>query len=765
MNRVKILRIVTVFFIVLMLKGLAHSAGLPGEYLLSERWRTFFANVSPLHNPANLAEHTNISLRGVITLSPFDAAKLFETGLTVPMGLYHTAGVTLAGESGKPIESWIPEGNGFLPIDTVKSNSNLLFMASYAVNPLGRLLTGINLNYNYQSNFGFDPDYGIGFDVGILYRLLLHPVLGYHNIGLTYRNIPFFRIGNANRVVYSPLLKTSYHVSLLQGKVEFDLAYNLKDFTARSGIFSNGNKISEWDLMTNWSVKPLTGIGLKGYLEFYDDINRHSGFSLRSWGIAVLIEAPYFNRGNDFKTIYQYNNELSAHIHNSHSAYFKYDVGPSREESYSRRMSRLANISPSELYNRAMRLYYRGRYWDAYFIYMQILTVYPDFQVNDLVSYYAASSLEHLQMYGEAITLYNTTKSQYPRSRIIPNTDLGLMRIHYTTTNFSAVRNQYIELNKPNVPDSLRGHGAYLMGQTAMVNQDHINAIREFALVKEEHPDYIFATHSQAVAHATVNSSKTLVIRSLEKAIAAGAHNDAQREIVNRSFLLAGYLFFENQNYAKAITALRNVNTRSHYYPEALLGMAWTALKASQLHDCITAAQRISSATGDIAMQAEAALLEGYVLLAKREYSEAVNVLYNAYEELSNYNLIGADSISASKKVYDTNRKSHAQLATTVVSIAERGPYVDINATEQFRKKHLELIGTFPEYHDFMDRYKRTRFFARNSRQIREDIEFLLARAKRFSGSGREVERKMQQERQIDLELNRLRKEMEHVVD
>ncbi len=50
---------------------------------------------------------------------------------------------------------------------------------------------------------------------------------------------------------------------------------------------------------------------------------------------------------------------------------------------------------------------------------------------------------------------FNTTKKEYPRSVVVPYSDLGLMRLNFREGNSSGVENQFALLNRATVPDSL----------------------------------------------------------------------------------------------------------------------------------------------------------------------------------------------------------------------------------------------------------------------------------------------------------------------
>ncbi|MDG5815928.1 hypothetical protein QA601_12625 [Chitinispirillales bacterium ANBcel5] len=733
--------------------------GLPGEYLVTERWRAFFSDISPVNNPSIIQEQSHPSLRGVVTLSGQDIATLYEIGLTLPLGLYHTLGLTVVGENGKPVENWIENDMGIILEGESSSHSNSHFMLSYATHLWRGLLFGANANFTYKSNFGLDPDFNLGLDVGLSYRLFLHQLFGAHTVGLTYKNIPLPEMGNLNRITLSPMLRVNYSMSFLRRALEFDVALNVKDFHANPDDFL-GSRQAEWDLVAGWRVWPLKYIGLKGFLEFT------GGRALDTWGVAAAFNIPHLNRGRDFEFTYQYHDENNINLSGTQSAYLKYDFGLHREELYARRQVRLLTMSPNELYNRAMHLYNRGNHWDAFLIFARIKTEHPEFHLNDLVTYHAGSSLEKLDMQDEAIKMYEKTRSNYSQSTIVPNANLGLMRIHYRQNNSSALRNYYVELNQPNVSDSLRAHGSYLMGQNFLSMDDPQRAVREFKLISPEHPDYIFASHSKAIALLLTGAPDSVIIQSLENSINSPTPTEIEREIANRSCLFAGYLFYENEEYSKAVTALRMVPDNSKYYEEALLGLGWTALKAQQWRDCIRTGQSLASQTEDPVIKSEAGLIKGYGYLMKQQYSNAVEVFERAYDKLAAYTLASADSVEKITQQYKQNRSDHLKLADQFVSIAQRGANVDRDYTEQLRTTHDELREEFTQFYRFTFHDNRANFFFRSYGSIFDELRFALAQAKRLSGSGaetRDMRRRRNEQDQIEEELEMLRRKMEEL--
>ncbi|NLD99106.1 MAG: hypothetical protein GX640_04470, partial [Fibrobacter sp.] len=105
MGRCRIIRAVFGIVFFLLISGRTVADGLPGEYLLSDRWRQLFTVCSPLDNPALIMEEPYRTFRGVLAFSSGDPARLFEMGAVQPLGLYSTAAITLAGENGGTVRN------------------------------------------------------------------------------------------------------------------------------------------------------------------------------------------------------------------------------------------------------------------------------------------------------------------------------------------------------------------------------------------------------------------------------------------------------------------------------------------------------------------------------------------------------------------------------------------------------------------------------------------------------------------------------------
>ena len=221
--------------------GSVYADGLPGEFLLSDQWHTFFKYFSPITNPALMMEQVYTSIRGVGSVSPDEASKLWEVGATVPLGLYNSVGLTIVGENGRNVTGFADES--FRDSTTV-SNNNFLFMASFASNPIGRLCVGVNINGAFQENFGDNPSFGLGIDLGVSYRLLYHPLFGFHLVGFTFQNVVAPSLNLNEKMPHSSQIKGLYHAAFLHNKLELDLQCMLPISCQRPNPISKKRRLS-----------------------------------------------------------------------------------------------------------------------------------------------------------------------------------------------------------------------------------------------------------------------------------------------------------------------------------------------------------------------------------------------------------------------------------------------------------------------------------------------------------------------------------------
>jgi tetratricopeptide (TPR) repeat protein len=756
-------RIVLSFFSLLGIGMPLLADGLPGEYLLTQRWRDLLAGHTPLQNPAFLADENYPTIRGAFAPVLQGEFLLWELGYTQPIGLYQSVGLT-----------WASEFDGYLPgsesvngqlLPTQKSgmsNQNNYFMLSYAINPWSRLCLGANINIAHQTNFG-SPKLGVGIDVGASYRLLRHPIFGDHTLGVFFQNalppsmndVDAFSVKNIGNSWYSSNLKASWLMKFWERRIELGMDADFKDLYSQAAEYavSTGKTPIEFDFNTRVGFWILRFI--KTYLQF----------GTNYWGLGGGINAPRANNGRDFIFMYQYM-ALTGGEATSHSAYTIVEVGKHREEVYARRMARMASVLPNDLYNRACRLYTAKKYWDAYFIFGQITAQFPDFFKNDWVEYYRGSCLEELDMRPLARETYEAMKRSFPRSDAGAFADLGIMRVDYRMDYNNGVRDQFGELNTAKTSDSLKYHAYYLMGETWMKEQDWVKANQIFSMIPAEHSEYIFAQHSMAITNIMLDRVEP-ALENFQNCLQAKAGTPQQQEVINRSALFLGYIYYEQNSLSKTITALRLVPKTSYYYTDALLGMGWTAIKARQWMDCAAAGAELGKVSDKPAVVIEGQLLSAYSVFMQKNYAAAATILKSAIDMLAEYKSPPIDSLGDRRRTYEQQRISYDFLSKEARKVSLLDPSTTV--LRIIDSLAVEQLGTHKDLKNFMrfnDEFARREFFSRGIDQVRLDIEYAYAVVTKLVDKSQTIEiRQKTQEKQenIDAEIEKLKQEMQKI--
>lgn len=751
--------------------------GLPGEYYVTQRWRDLLAGHSPATNPAFMTEENYFTVRMALSPTLQNSFLLSEFGLILPVGLYQSVGISYLGlmAQGEIASSeWDPVTQQIIETGDTLNDIQSLIIGSYAINPWNRLSIGANLNLYHKTNFG-EAIVGVGFDLALSYRFLRHSLLGDHVVGLNFQNLispTLAGTGKSELWNEAVNLKLSWLAKFWESRIDFGIDLDVKDFFSQAEDFVG-------EVIDTNTGDVIDKFGSKN-IEF--DFNARIGFWIlrminiyfqagsNYWGIAPGLNVPTVNKGRDFQIAYQYMSIVDdIALTSTHTVYFRGDFGKHREEIYARRMARLASLGPADLYNRARTLYSQEKYWDAFFIFGKILVEYPDFFKNDWVQLHMGLCQEHIDMREFSAENYNITKKSYPRSVVIPYADLGIMRLHYREGNSSGVANQFHKLNTSSTPDSLKFHAYYYMGLQHIKDGEYQKAIQILSLVPENHPEYAFAQHSLSTAYAlTDNLGRS--IEALDNVIQVTPKTKEQTEVINRSFVFLGYIFFEGlggqeRSLSKAVSALRRVPSTSYYYEDALIGLAWTALRASQWADCVSACDKLLTVSKNMALRCEAMLLKAYCLGVDKKYVEAVAILTPAYEQINKAMGPSESEKNANALEYDNSRGVYYEIASNMNNLALTSQSsFTIQVIDSLHAPQMQFEKKLRDHYIYNDEFGRSSFFARNIEKVRDDVEYALAKFEKMAGA-RQIDKVIDKDRkkyeELDKEEKRLMEELE----
>jgi hypothetical protein len=739
--------------------------GLPGGFLVTQRWQYLLSSRSALANPALINEENYISAKAAYS-SILGEFNLFEAAAVYPINLYQTAGVTWlyngvsdyarTNEKGDTTGEYISDSKNYVALN-------------YAINPWKGLSIGANVAVLSEA---FDTlNYlSVGVDLGITYRIINNPFLGHHVLGINLQNLVMAKMTASNTQEYPRALRLSLNSSYWERRIESGIEFAFKDLGVPATEFENSVAVSVWDLNARVGVWIFRIGTINAILGMSDEGFEHFGFS-------VGANFPSMNNGRDLSVAYQFLNVLNTEAKDynapSHTLYFKGDFGKHREEVYARRMAKLVNYLPNDLYVKAVDLYNQKNYWDAFFIFSQLHVEYPDFFKDDWVSYFIGSCQEEMDMRITAEEAYRITKEKFDKSAAVPFADLGMMRVYYRDNNYHLVERQFNELNKLGVPDSLKYHAYYIMGQAEMSQGNNAKAKQLFDLIPETHPDYVYAQHSAAVSDATGGDMESAISR-LENCIQAPVTTKAQKEIVYRSYVFLGYMFYEDLTkqegpLAKAVTALRSVPKESYFYPDALVGLGWTALKARQWPDCMSAGQELMNTAPSVVLKSEGALLQAYANMMQKNYAAAASLLEGASKDLEQFTGMDEAGFTSKQQEYESDRSTYTQIARSAYDLgtARQSGFV-LKQMDSLHTHQKDFKGKLDEFLKFSDNYKRASMFAKNVESVKEDVEYALAKAQKLAGqtkANKETQKVSDEQKKIDDDIKKLQDQLKKEAD
>jgi len=722
------------------------AAGLPGEFLFSSNWRSLLATHSPLHNPAVLMQSDFPSLRGAFSTVLQEFINT-EAGITIPVGLYQTYGLSWYSHGVRPYDGY---SDYTFSGEEITDRTNA-FLLSYAVNPWKRASLGINLTLIHRSPPGGNTQVGFGGDAGLTLGIMQSPLLGEHVFGAALQNAVAPNPGEE----YARSLNFSLMSNYRENKLNSNIQFKLKD------LFGN---TKEWDLDVSlgvWLLRFLTADALFGMGDQGADYV----------GMAVGVNFPAANQGRDLALAFQYLTRISETDVNPVSFYFRTNFGKAREERYARKIAEILNVKPNDLYQRAMNLVNEEKYWEAFFVLGSIKSEFPNFFKMDWVEYYSGLCLQKLDMDNAALQTYKKVINDYSKSSVVPFTRYAALQIFRQQDNNQQIHALFNELNTAETPDSIKFHVYYEKAMHHFDRNEFEKAAQLLTTIPSTHPDYLFASHTLALMEIQRGNTQKALQR-LREIISRTAKSKIEEIIINRSKLIAGYLFYENigdrpKALSNAVAILREIPRDSEFYPESQLALGYCAYKAGQWEDCFDAGDEVIKTSSEPLLEAEGALLKGFSRIMTKNYSEALNILEPYAEKLDQYTPLTRSTMRSSAERYSENLKKYNEIAERAMEIAlQRETPEKVKARDSLSTVQEQWHSKIKSFTLLEDRRKSLRPFSKNYEKLKEDLFFALAHAEKKTGmraTDQMREKHVDEQEKIDDEIERLKREMEQL--
>ncbi len=442
------------------------------------------------------------------------------------------------------------------------------------------------------------------------------------------------------------------------------------------------------------------------------------------------------------------------------------DFGQTREQKESKRLYDQLVVAPMDAYQEAMRLYYAGKYWESSFAFGKVLTLYPNFYLNDKAIYYMADSYKKLYMNQTAREVYKDALEEYTTSDMRAKYLYGLMSLDYREENYDeALRNHAFITNL--YPDSdIRPDADYLAGEIHFMRKNYNVAEQLFERIKPGDPTYLYAQYTQAIINIENNKDQA-AIQNLVTVTTDTTSQTPDMLLQNAANVKLGHLYFEmGDKLREAVESYSRVSPNAEQADEALLGMAWAWIKANQPNITLQKADQIIASYPQSALVPEAYLLKGYALMLLRKYPEAVGMLEQCLAACEK-TFVTEEDVKVRKVKFDQATDDFAPVAEKIKKNALRKP---IQRTIDERTELYKDYDKFnKEGQDFF-RYKllaksHTRFFMRKE-EIITDADYALAKATNYANSRKTseiLEQNKNKEEKLDEQIDKLKRKLESI--
>jgi tetratricopeptide (TPR) repeat protein len=711
-----------------------------------------------------------------------------EMSFLIPIRLNHTLGFSLIG-TGAPIDKTTIDQNDLS--NTIRelgqaSFTDMFLIGHYSWRLLPWFVAGVNVKVRLQDQFGDGWKTGVGGDLGLYFNPFDHYRLGDLGFSINFQDIvptvlswngadsavggksvaaTRLRLGvrysglndrfvvdvegvedNALSDLYTTFMKKDLVVTTdtTGGITRYDTSYTLDAQLKKAFRFSAHFKwqfIPQVWLKAGWSNNMIPYIGFNFNFIYplpeminYVNYDLHIGYS--------LIEQE---RGLTFMT------KLGS------------DFGPTREQRESKRLYDQLILAPMDAYNEAMRLYLAGKYWEAAFAFGKVISLYPNFYLNDKAAYYMGNSYKNLYMNETARSVYKSALEEYTTSEMRSKYLFGLESIDYREGKYEDALKNHAFITNLYAESDIRPDADYVAGQVHFQRKNYTAAEQLLSKVKPGSAVYLYAQYTLSIINIE-NKKIEAGIANLKTVISDTTQDPGTQLLQDAANTKLGHVYYEQVELRNAVESYKRVPEGSSYGDEAMLGTAWSWIKVNQPNMTLQTVDRLIASHPESPLVPEAYLLKGYGLMLQKKFADAVDALDKCVDLTKGKYVTDADLKARSEKFKVTEGefapsaekiKKNALRKPTDKSIEERGAMK--SEYDKFAKENRDMFS----YQLLAQSHRR--FFMRKE-QVVQDAEYALAKATAMmKGAGQQkvLEKTNEQQKKIDEEIEKKKKELE----
>jgi TolA-binding protein len=705
-----------------------------------------------------------------------------QSSFLIPIRLNQTAGLSIIGVGSRIDSMGIDEIAGIRETGVSLRYADLWVIGHYAVRfrKFPWLVIGGNPKLVRQNQFSQGAGYGFGLDLGVYFNPMDHYRFGDIGLSLMFQDIvPAAVTWSGNRApdddvkqLMTTRFRAGIRYSILNDRLIFDGEFVGDNMFATlwEGVMDAQELLGDTtgDIVNQWKkIIPRGGGHVK--VEFIPQIWLKAGWANNN--------IPYL--GFNFNFLYplpEMINHAAADVHVGYSVNeaergltlmgkLQTDFGPTREQRESRRMYDKLILAPMNAYMEAMRLYLAGRYWEAGFAFGKVLSLFPNFHLNDKATFYMGNSYRFLQLNDIAREVYKEGLAEYTTSEQRPKFLYGLQHLDYSEGKYEDALKNHAFITNLYPESEIIPDADYLAGQIHYMRKNYNAARQLFERIQPEASTYSYAQYTLAIINVEEGKDKAAA-QSLMSIVADTTDDPSELLLQDAANTKLGQLYFEQVELRKAVESFDRVPEGSPYGDEALLGIAWSWVKVNRPEISLNTVDRLLAAHEESPLVPEAYLVKGYSLMLLKRNQEAIPNFEKCIE-LCSKDFDNEQDLAVRRQKFEAylegfrpamqNIKKNSLRKPTDKTIAER-PEMKV-AFDGYSQEAKSLFNFSLIVED------NTKFFKRKDEML-ADAEYALAKASKIAG-GAKTEKVMEKEKEkvekVDDEIQRLEDELKQM--
>ena len=693
----------------------------------------------------------------------------FEGTALYPYRLNHTFGISVMG-TGLSLMSQVVTQTGQIEAGAqgMTRYMDLWPVLHYSWRVFPWFVVGTNVKFRYERQFQDNGAWGAGADIGMYFNPIDH--YRYGDIGLSVNLqdiIPTMWFDSTNATMGMTRLRVGVRYALLNDRLVFAL----------EGV---GDNAFAWLWKSTIKDVKTAADSVKDQLlpgAFRGSFHALWEFIPQVWlkGGWTNNDMPYIGFHLDF--IYPFPEMINYANFDCNFGYsltetergaslmlkLSTDVGPTREQRESKRMYDLLILAPMDAYNEAMRLYLAGKYWEASFAFGKVVSLYPNFYLNDKATFYMGNCYRMLQMNGIARETYKSALEEYTTSDMRPKYLYGLENIDYREGKYEDALKNHAFITNLYGESEIRPDADYLAGEVHFLRKNYTAAEQLLSKLKPGDPSYLYAQYTLSIINVE-NKKLEAATANLQNVISDTTQDPAGQLLQDGANTKLGHLYFEQVELRKAVEAYKRVPDGSSYGDEALLGTAWAWIKVNQPAMSLQTTERLIAAHGESPLVPEAYLVLGYSQMLQKNYEEAIKSLTKCVELTKGTFVTDAD-VAAKEQGFKQYERGYDPTAAKIRKNALRKP-TDKTIEERggYKVEYDKFAKESRDFFNYQLLGKSHRKFFMRKEEIVQDADYALAKATNITKSRKQsevLEKGKKEEENINKEIDKLKQQLQ----